>query len=320
MNETNRNGLRNRSLRKSGGKTQSPDPGTHHSMLIRIADITIALLSDDPKLKVGAEGVIKNFVVYEGEPDIEIKARWGNLPRESHGRKVFDSGSPWQLYSDNGSYIFRFTSPAFGASPYKIASFNRDFTKGEVSINRSYYDVDQYVNPIECPLDEVLLANYLTQRGKGIEIHASGVVDSLGKGYLFVGQSGAGKTTMARLWEDELGIKVLGHDRIILRKIDNTVWMYRTPWQSEPMSASSACVPLKAIYILEKAQKNQVISQTPTKSITRLFACSFPPFYNPDALNFTLGFLEQVVKNVPTYELRFTPDKSAVECIRDNKK
>jgi hypothetical protein len=289
-------------------------------MLIRIADITIALLSDDPMLKVGAEGVIKNFVVYEGEPDIEIKARWGNPPEESDGRKVFDSGTPWQLYSDNGSYIFRFTSPAFGTSPYKIASFNHDFTRGEVSINRSYYDLNQHMNPIECPLDEVLLDNYLAQRGKGIEIHASGVVDTLGKGYLFVGQSGAGKTTMARLWGDEVGVEILGYDRIILRKMDNIVWMYRTPWQGEAMSASPARVPLKAIYILEKAQKNQVISQTRTKSISRLFACSFPPFYNPDALNFTLGFLEGVARDVPCYTLKFTPDKSVVEFIRDNKK
>jgi hypothetical protein len=120
---------------------------------------------------------------------------------------------------------------------------------------------------------------------------------------------------MARLWGDEPGVKVLGHDRIILRKMDNTVWMYRTPWQSEPMSASPVRVPLKAIYILEKAQKNQVISQTPTKSITRLFACSFPPFYHHEALDFTLRFLEEVVKAVPTYELRFKPEKSVVELI-----
>ena len=288
-------------------------------MFIRIADITIALLSDDPKLKVGAEGVINNFVVHEGGPDIEIKARWGNLLRERDGRKVFDPGALWQLYSDNGSYIFRFTSPALGVSPYKIASFNQDFTRGEVSINRSYYDLSQYMNPIECPLDEVLLASHLTKGGKGIEIHASGVVDSSGKGHLFVGQSGAGKTTMARLWEDEPDTKVLGYDRTILRKMDNRVWMYRTPWQSEPMSASPACVPLKAIYILEKGYENQLISQTPTTSITRLFACSFPPFYNRNAIDFTLTFLEDAVKHVPTYELRFKPEKSVVEFIKERR-
>jgi hypothetical protein len=288
-------------------------------MLIRIADITIALLSDDPNLKVGAEGVIKNFVVYEGEPDIEIKARWDNLPRENNSTKVFDPGTLWQLYSDNGSYIFRFTSPALGASPYKIASFNQDFTKGEVSINRSYYDLSQCMNPIECPLDEVLLASHLTKGGRGVEIHASGVVDGLGKGYLFVGQSGAGKTTMAKLWKDEPGIRVLGYDRIILRKMDNRVWMHRTPWQSEPMSESPACVPLKAIYILEKGQENRVISQTLTKSIPRLFACSFPPFYNRDAIDFTLTFLEDVVKTIPCYELMFTPDKSVVEFVKEER-
>jgi hypothetical protein len=301
----------------NGGRTQSSDLVTHHSMLIRIADITIALLSSDPNLKVGAEGVIKNFVVYEGEPDIEIKARWGNLQRESEGTRVFDPGALWQLYSDNGSYIFRFTSPALGAFPYKIASFNQDFTKGEVSINRSYYDLSQSMNPIECPLDEVLLASHLTKGGKGVEIHASGVVDTLGKGHLFVGQSGAGKTTMARLWEDEPGIKVLGYDRIILRKMDNIVWMYRTPWQSEAMLPSPVCVPLKAIYILEKGKKNHVNSQAITKSITRLFTCSFPPFYNRNAIDFTLAFLEDVVKTVPCYELMFTPDKSVVEFIKE---
>ena len=298
------------------GRAQSQDLGTHHSMLIRIADITIALLSDDPKLKVGAEGVMKRFVTHEGEPDIEIKARWANLPRESDGRKVFNSGALWQLYSNNGFYTFQFTSQVLGAFPYKVASFNQDFNKGEVAINRSYFDINQYINPIESPLDEVLLVNYLSKGEKGVEIHACGVADTLGRGFLFVGQSGAGKTTMAKLWEDEPGIKVLGYDRIILRKMNNCVWMYRTPWQSEAMLASPARVPVKSIYFLEKGQKNEVLSQTPTNSITRLFACSFPPFYHHEALDFTLRFLEEVVKTVPTYELRFKPEKSVVELLK----
>lgn len=288
------------------------------SLSLRIADITITLVSDDPKLKMRAEGVMKHFMANEGEPDIEIKAKWGNLRRQSDGTKVFDSGALWQLYSDNGSYIFQFNSPALGALPYKIASFNRNFTNGEVSINRSYFALDQYIYPLEYPLDELLLVNYLTQ-GKGVEIHACGVVDSPGRGYLFVGQSGAGKSTMAKMWEDEPGITILSDDRIILRKFENKIWMYGTPWHGEAMLASPARVPLKAIYFLEKGQRNQVNSQAHTNSISRLFACSFPPFYNPDALNFVLRFLEEVVKDVPTYELRFKPEKNVVEFIRESK-
>jgi hypothetical protein len=62
-----------------------------------------------------------------------------------------------------------------------------------------------------------------------------------------------------------------------------------------------------------------VISQTPTKSISRLFTCSFPPFYNRNAIEFTLAFLEDVVKTVPCYELRFTPDKSVVEFMKEER-
>ncbi|MFX0202529.1 MAG: hypothetical protein ACFFCW_41005 [Candidatus Hodarchaeota archaeon] len=285
------------------------------SLSLSIADITIALISDDPKLKMRAEGVMKHFMANEGEPDIEIKARWGNLRRQSDRTKVFDSGALWQLYSDNGSYIFQFNSPALGALPYKVASFNRDFTNGEVSINRSYFDLDQHIYPLEYPLDELLLVNYLAQ-GKGVEIHACGVVDSPGRGHLFVGQSGAGKSTMAKMWEDEPGITILSDDRIILRKFENKIWMYGTPWHGEAMLASPGRVPVKAIYFLEKDKRNELFSQAPTNSISRLFTCSFPPFYNPDALIFTLRFLEEVVKNVPTYELRFKPEKSVVEFIK----
>jgi len=289
------------------------------SLSLCIADITIALVSGDPKLRIGDEGVMKQFMTHDGEPDIEIKAKWDSLRRQSDGRKVFDSGALWQLYSDNGSYIFQFNSPALGELPYKVACFNRDFTEGEVSINRSYFGLGQYIYPLEYPLDELLLVNYLAQ-GRGVEIHACGAVDSLGRGYLFVGQSGAGKSTMAKMWEDEPGIIILSDDRIILRKFGNKIWMYGTPWHGEAMLASPARVPLKAIYFLEKGKKNELISEAATNSISRLFACSFPPFYNPDALNFALRFLEEAVKNVPTYELRFKPEKSAVEFIRDSKK
>ena len=72
--------------------------------------------------------------------------------------------------------------------------------------------------PLEYPLDELLLQGLLA-RGRGAEIHACGIADGSGRGLLFVGQSGAGKTTMARLWEGERGITVLSDDRIILRRV-----------------------------------------------------------------------------------------------------
>jgi hypothetical protein len=257
---------------------------------------------------------MKRFLVEDGESDVRIRAGWADLFEESKGKKLFDSGALWQLYRDNGSYLFRFASSAFGSLPYKIARFNRDFTSGEVYLHRAYFPPGHPLYPLEYPLDELLIVNLLAQ-GKGVEVHACGIVDSNGNGHLFVGQSEAGKTTMAKLWQNEPGITILSDDRIILRKVDKKIWMYGTPWHGEAMLASPSQAPVTAVYFLEKGQKNELLAQKTSHSISRLFACSFPPFYNRDALDFTLNFLEGVVKRVPCSELKFTPDESVKEFI-----
>jgi hypothetical protein len=285
------------------------------NLFLRIADITVSLLGDDPKLKIEFEEAMKKFIVPETHSDMRVQVRWDDLFEESKGQKIFDSGSLWQLYHDHGSYVFRFASSAFGSLPYKIAKFNRDFTFGEVYLQRAYFPPGQSVYLLEYPLDELLFTNFLAL-GKGTEVHACGVTDSQGRGHLFVGQSTAGKTTIARLWEYEPNSTVLSDDRIILRKMENTIWMYGTPWHGEAMLASPSRAPLTAVYFLEKGQKNELVAQKPSDSISRLFSCSFPPFYNRDALDFTLTFLEDVVKNVTCYELKFKPDKKVVEFIK----
>jgi hypothetical protein len=284
-------------------------------MFIKIADITIEVLTDAPELRLGTERAMKHFLTDGVDSDVKVNPEWGDPKRESAGKMIFDSGALWQLYSENGFYLFRFTSPALGSLPYKVAYFNRSFTEGKVLLQRSYINHKPCIYPLEYPLDELLFINFLAL-GRGVEIHACGAVDFQGGGHLFVGQSTAGKTTIAKLWGCEPNNTVLSDDRIILRKMENRIWMYGTPWHGEAMLASPRRAPLTAVYLLEKGQKNELIAQKTSDSVSRLFSCSFPPFYNPEALNFTLGFLEDVVKAVPCYELKFKPDKSVAEFIK----
>lgn len=282
-----------------------------------IADITIAVSSLDLDLKFWVGGENKKFIVEEVEPNIKLWVSWSELCEEISGEKIFDSGLLWKLYELNGFYLFRFASPALGSSPYKIAKMQKDFKCGEVFLHRPYFDPGLAVYPLEYPLDELLFINFLAM-GKGVEIHASGVIDLFGQGHLFVGQSGAGKTMMANLWKDAPGITVLSDDRIILRKMENTIWMYGTPWHGEAGLASPAKALLTGIYFLEHGEENKLVLHKPAPSLGRLFACIFPPFYSREGVDFTLGFLEDVVRKVPCYELRFKPDKSVVELITNN--
>jgi hypothetical protein len=285
------------------------------SLSLRIADITFTIVSVDPDLKLQIQGSTQNFIVPEGIPDFTIEARWGDLsPIKMRGEKIFESGAIWQLYQNKENYIFYFHASNMGSIPYKMAEAKKDFTRCEVSLHRSYFDPGQPMDPLEYPLDELLFIHFLAL-GRGVEVHSCGLIDSLGRGHLFVGQSGAGKTTMARLWERESGITVLSDDRIILRKVDGGLWMYGTPWHGDAILASPARAPLTRVYFLKRGRENELVPLRIAESTANLIACSFLPFYNRKALDFTLLFFEEIFKTVPGYELRFLPDKEVVEFI-----
>jgi hypothetical protein len=129
---------------------------------------------------------------------------------------------------------------------------------------------------------------------------------------------------MARLWQKAKagggvgGVMILSDDRIILRKIDGTLWMYGTPWHGEAAMACAARAPLTGIYLLRHGASNALIPQRPSQTITRLLASSFAPLYSRDALDFTLTFFDEVARAVPCHELSFTPDERAVALVRSS--
>jgi hypothetical protein len=285
-------------------------------LTVSVGDIRIALVSDEPDLSPQVERTTRLFLVDNGDADVVVRARWGELREPAACKETFDSGFLWRLYQQNSTHVFRFTSPAFGTLPYKQASFVSDFTAGDIVLHRNYFRHRHPVYALEYPLDELLMVNLLTL-GRGVEVHACGIEDSDGRGYLFVGQSGAGKTTTARLWDKARGIHVLSDDRIILRCMEGRIWMYGTPWHGDAMLACSTRTPLTQIFFLGRGLNNHVVPVRPPEAVARLIACSFVPFYNPSALDHVLAFFEQITEAIPCGELRFVPDERVLEFVRE---
>jgi hypothetical protein len=286
------------------------------SLSLTIADITLSMHSTDPSLKLQLRGATKNFCTQGGKPGIAVEIGWDDLSRiETCGKNIFDSGSTWRLYESNGNYKFYFYSEAIGPLPYKMAEVNKNFTKAKVLLHHPYFDPRRPIYALEYPLDELLFVHFLSQ-GRGVEVHACGISDPQGKGYLFIGQSGAGKSTMAGFWKDQPGITILSDDRIVLRKMNGGFWMYGTPWHGEGRFFSTSRARLSRIYFLEKGKKNEVIPYRPAEAIGRLTACSFLPFYKREPLDFTMAFFEETVKAASTGELRFVPNRRVVNLIK----
>ncbi|HEX8141788.1 MAG TPA: hypothetical protein VF553_04275 [Pyrinomonadaceae bacterium] len=290
-------------------------PDHSRGVCLSIADLHVALYSDDPSMKLEVEGATNLFVVEDAKPDATVRAGWAELDDQEAGEPLFDSGALWRLYREGSGYLWRFQTPYFGRIPYKTARFNHDFTRGEVLLHRPYFETERAVYPLEYPLDELLLLNLLAG-GKGVELHSSGIRDEAGEGSLFVGQSGAGKTTIARLWERREGVEILSDDRVVVRKVDGQFYMYGTPWHGEARYSSPLRTPLRRLFFLRQGVRNELEELKRAEAAARLFACSFPTYHDTDALCYTLELFDQLTKEIACRELSFTPDEGAVDFIR----
>jgi hypothetical protein len=282
---------------------------------LKIADLSVLLTSRDAGLKLAAQGAIKAFAVPSAIPDVIVRAGWKDLAADPGGQIVFDSGGVWQLYRTDGLHCFDFKAPSIGSSSYKRAYFDPEFRTGDLYLNPSFFDSSLPNYPLEYPLDELLILALLS-KGLGVEVHACGIGDGDSAGYLFLGQSGAGKTTTAMLWRERKQIRVLSDDRIIVRLRGAEFWMYGTPWHGEAELALPDRAPLTQICFLRHGPINQVRSLSRAETVARLFSCAFASFYNQSAIAHMLAFFHSLAILVPAAELTFVPDEQVVDFVR----
>ena len=98
---------------------------------------------------------------------------------------------------------------------------------------------------------------HLLARGHGVEVHGGGVVMPDGRGWLFVGVSGAGKTTLSRMWCAEPDVRVLSDERIILREEGGEIWMYGTPWHGDGHIAEPGRARLDRVFFLRHGPRQR---------------------------------------------------------------
>jgi hypothetical protein len=279
---------------------------------VRVAGVTTrvaAASQEGPNLVVPA--LSRKFSVNsDGTADLDLRIRWGDLSAGLLGPPVFDSGGTWKLYREGPSEVFRFWANQRGSVPYLECKLDPTRSRGDVTLHRDFFPVHEPVEALQFPVDEVLMVHLLGQ-GRGVELHACGVVTSEGKGYIFAGQSGDGKTTTARLWESRGGTAILSDDRIIVRREEGRFVMYGTPWHGEAELAANRSAPVDAVFVLEHGKSNLFHPTSISEAVALLAARSFVPFHDSAALEWSLGFLGEFVASVPCRRFAFVPDESA---------
>ncbi len=293
---------------------------------LRIGGITVSLNSDRAS-DLEFLPPLAAFQIKAVKSDIDIQIRWVEKLEPALSRQVFDSGAVWRLYEHAGELQFDFCVPMLGESPYKRLRVDENFRSAELLMSKEALQGHaEAAAPIAYPLDELLIAHRLT-RERAIELHSCGVIAPDGTATLFVGHSGAGKSTTARLWSEEPGVNILSDDRVIVREErtqiarlarderEDSIRMYGTPWHGDAQFAQAASAALTRICILEQGRGNVLTRLGRGEAVGELFARSFVPLHRHKYVESALSFLEDLVTSVPCYRYRFEPNRGAVETL-----
>lgn len=279
----------------------------------QIGGITIALCGH--AAEVCSSLALSDFECPASTGHIRAEVAWAEtLPPYQH-KSTFDSGALWKMWHDGDEAAFDFTSPRLGHSPYKRLYASRNFTTCKILLNRELLGRTASPSPLEYPVDELLFTNYLAYHGLGVEVHGCGLIDADGCGFLFLGHSGAGKSTTARLWNSSRRPEILSDDRLILRIHNGELWMYGTPWHGEAAFASPGKAKLNKIFVLQHGDTNRMREMRRAEAAGELFARCFPPFHSAVGLERTVEFLNRVVHAAPCYEFHFVAEQSAVDSV-----
>lgn len=182
-----------------------------------------------------------------------------------------------------------------------------DFTKACLKVNGE--DDSFAIN------NALMLLFAFSSAGHGLlEMHSS-VVMNAGKGYLFLGKSGTGKSTHSSLWLKHIpGTELLNDDNPILRLMpDGTARVYGSPWSGKTPCYKAKDVPVGAVVRIRQAPFNKIERLPIIQAYASLMASAsgFRPFQQlADGWHKTLEGLASVV---PCYTLDCLPDQAAAE-------
>ena len=137
-----------------------------------------------------------------------------------------------------------------------------------------------------------------------------------GKGFLFAAPSGTGKSTHARLWRElpGSGVAMINDDKPLIRADGNGgAWVYGTPWDGKHHLSTNMGVPMQAVCLLERGEKNRIRRISGKEAMPGLLGQCYRP-ENPEMLRKTLEMLTGI--RVEFYRLQCRPDREAAELAR----
>ncbi len=254
-------------------------------------------------------------------PDIRISVDGNNSLSRFRRQKLIFKSEFWEICQWQDKIIFwdRFNGARLNQSS-RFAVFDQKLTQGKVfytNCHELHTNRHELNNPLSYPIGALLILNKLSQ-GRGIFLHASGIKDN-NKGYVFCGRSGIGKTTIAKLWQENNRGTVLNDDRIIVRKLSNKFYTYGGPWHTRDNSLiSNEKVQINKIFFLKKSRNDFIRKINSKEAFEKIISQAYFAIWEESAIDFSFGFLSDLCRNIPCFELGFRSTPEIIDLIERN--
>lgn len=157
------------------------------------------------------------------------------------------------------------------------------------------------------------ICNTILQNYDGFFFHSSSLMLD-GKGYVFTAVSGTGKSTHTALWRELFKDRVvmINDDKPIIRNKDGVFYVYGTPWMGKSNVGNNIKAPVKAVYILQRGEKNSAVRMKPGEVFKNLLEATVvhTDRKNMDKL---LILFDEFFSSVPLYLLTCNMDIEAAQ-------
>lgn len=292
-----------------------------HCYILNIAGYKIRIESADQGLDlVPSERFAGNICSAEGyDLLIKVHSEGYRLPavaervfhapliEELDGSRIRKNDEFWSIYRHGSDLFIKTIFPYSGSARKAILIFTLTSIEWDLYLD----GIASVTDPLDYPLDGLILY-YLTAIRGDIMIHASGI-NCEGKGYIFSGVSGKGKTTISRLW-NEAGCRVIHDDRLIIRRVGNRYSMFNTPVYKNDLPSDSV---ISAIFLIGHGSENQIVPLNGAASVSSLLANCIQHNWNPELIERLIGSVSKLSSEIPVARLFFKPDRQIIDFIRN---
>lgn len=158
-----------------------------------------------------------------------------------------------------------------------------------------------------------LIMTHLSTRN-GLMIHSS-LIDVDGKGIMFIGPSGIGKTTQAELWHQYRNACIINGDMALVHYDGKKYWGCGCPWHGSSPYCENKQVVLAGIVILEQAQENTLKRMQGVAMLEGVMRNVFLPKWYETGVEAVCETLDGLLSDVPVYLLKCRIDEEAVNLV-----